>query len=241
MGPVELATTSFGQGISVTPIQQVRAVSAVVNGGILHTPFIVSKMTEPETNSVIKYNQPDEGVRVISEETSKMVRYALESVVANGSGKNAYIENYRVGGKTGTAQKVQNGAYMVGNYIVSFIGFMPADDPEIVVYVAIDHPQGITQYGGTVSAPIAKNILKSAIDLYGYEKTNEGMPREYTWLDTKYMLLPDVTGKTLEEAKKELKDFQIHISGEGDKVIYQSPEGNFYAEVGSKISLLLSN
>ena len=241
MGPVELATTSFGQGISVTPIQQVRAVSAAVNGGILHTPYIVSKMTEPETNSVIKLFTPDEGVRVISEETSKMVRYALESVVANGSGKNAYIENYRVGGKTGTAQKVQNGTYMVGNYIVSFMGFMPADDPEIVVYVAIDNPKGITQYGGVVSAPIAKNVLKSAIDLYGFPKTQEGMPREYTWLDTKYVVLPDVTGMTLEDAKKTLKGFQIVTSGTGDTVSYQSPEGNFYVPEGETISLLLSN
>ncbi len=241
MGPVELATTSFGQGISVTPIQQVRAVSAAVNGGILHTPYIVSKMTEPETNSVVKLYSPDEGVRVISEETSKMVRYALESVVANGSGKNAYIENYRVGGKTGTAQKVNNGAYMVGNYIVSFMGFMPADDPEIVVYVAIDNPKGITQYGGVVSAPIAKNIFKAAIDLYGYSKTQEGMPREYTWLDTKYMVLPDVVGMSLEEAKKTLKGFQIVTSGTGERVMYQSPEGNYYVPEGSKVSLLLSN
>lgn len=241
MGPVELATTSFGQGISVTPIQQVRAVSAAVNGGILHTPYIVSKMTEPETNSVIKSFSPDEGVRVISEETSKLVRFALESVVANGSGKNAYIENYRIGGKTGTAQKVNNGVYMVGNYIVSFMGFMPADDPEIVVYVAIDNPKGITQYGGVVSAPIAKNVFKTAIELYNFPKTNEGMPREYTWLDKKYTMLPDVTGKTLDEAKKILKGFQIITSGVGKNVIYQSPEGNYYAEEGSKISLMLSN
>ncbi len=241
MGPVELATTSFGQGISVTPIQQVRAVSAAINGGILHTPYIVSKMTEPETNSVIKLFKPDEGVRVISEDTSKMVRYALESVVANGSGKNAYIENYRIGGKTGTAQKVKDGAYMVGNYILSFMGFMPADDPEIVVYVAIDNPKGVTQYGGVVSAPIAKNVFKTAISLYGYPKTNEGMPREYTWLDQKYVMLPNVVGLSLQEAKKQLKGFQVLTSGEGDKVLYQSPEGNYYALEGGQVSLLLSN
>lgn len=241
MGPVELATTSFGQGISVTPIQQVRAVSAAINGGILHKPFIVSKMTEPETDSVVKLFETDEGVRVISEETSKLVRHALESVVANGSGKNAYIENYRVGGKTGTAQKVNNGVYMVGNYIVSFMGFMPADDPEIVVYVAIDNPKGITQYGGVVSAPIAKNVFKSAIHLYDYPKTKEGMPREYTWLDTKYVELPNVVGMSLEEAKKELKGFTVQTSGSGETVIHQSPEGGYYVPEGSKISLMLSN
>ena len=198
-------------------------------------------MTEPETDSVIQMNKPDKGIRVISEETSELVRHALESVVANGSGKNAYIENYRVGGKTGTAQKVNNGVYMVGNYIVSFMGFMPADDPEIVVYVAIDNPKGVTQYGGVVSAPIAKNVFKSAIDLYDFEKTKDGMPREYTWLDTKYVKLPDVTGKTLEEAKKELKGFKIQTSGIGENVLYQSPVGDYYVPEGSKISLMLSN
>ncbi len=241
MGPVELATTSFGQGISVTPIQQVRAVSAAINGGILYKPYIVSKMTEPETNSVVKLYEKDQGVRVISEETSKLVRHALESVVANGSGKNAYLENYRVGGKTGTAQKVNNGSYMVGNYIVSFMGFMPADNPEIVVYVAIDNPKGITQYGGVVSAPIAKNVFKTAISLYNYPKTKEGMPREYTWLDTKYVRLPNVVGKSLEEAKKDLKGFIVQTSGSGEKVIYQSPEGDYYVPEGSKVSLMLSN
>lgn len=241
MGPVELATTSFGQGISVTPIQQITAVSAAINGGVLHKPYIVSKMTEPETNSVIKLFSPDEGKRVISEDTSKMVRHALESVVANGSGKNAYIENYRVGGKTGTAQKVNNGVYMVGNYILSFMGFMPADDPEIVVYVAIDNPKGVTQYGGVVSAPIAKNILKQAIDLYDFPKTKEGMPREYTWLDTKYVKLPNVVGMDLESAKKALKGFTIQTSGTGDTVIYQSPEGDYYVPENSKIQLMLSN
>lgn len=123
MGPVELATTSFGQGISVTPIQQIRAVSAAINGGDLYTPYIVSAMLESETDSLIQSFEPEVVREVISDETSSLVRYALESVVANGSGKNAYIENYRVGGKTGTAQKVENGGYLDGNYILSFMGF----------------------------------------------------------------------------------------------------------------------
>src|SRR5574344_2766981 len=113
VGPVELATTSFGQGVSVTPIQQITAVSAAINGGILYKPYVVKSLNDPETNSVIKENTKTEVRRVISEETSKEVRRALESVVTNGSGRNAYIEGYRVGGKTGTAQKVENGAYLV--------------------------------------------------------------------------------------------------------------------------------
>lgn len=241
IGPVELATMSFGQGISVTPIQQVTGVSAAINGGKLYTPYIVKNLSEPETNSVILENEKKLVREVISKETSNMVRYALESVVANGTGGNAYIENYRVGGKTGTAQKVQNGVYMQGNYIVSFIGFIPADKPEAVVYVAIDNPKGITQYGGTVSAPVAKNIMKDLINILKIEPSKEGMTKEYTWLDTKYSMLPNVVGKTLKEAQKELKLFKIEYSGSGEKVIHQSPEAGYYAKENGVVKLLLSN
>lgn len=239
MGPVELATTSFGQGISVTPVQQIRAVSAAINGGNLYTPYIVDSFLESETSSVIKKIEPKKEKQVISEETSKLVRYALESVVANGSGKNAYIENYRVGGKTGTAQKVKDGKYMDGNYILSFMGFLPANDPEIIVYVAIDNPKGVTQYGGVVSAPIAKSVLSSAINILDIKPSTEGMPREYTWLDKKYLILPNVVGMTKSEATKALKEFKIEYSGNGDKVIYQSPAANYYVGSGETIKLLL--
>lgn len=239
MGPVELATTSFGQGISVTPLQQIRAVSAAINGGKLYTPHIVGSFQESETGSIIKKVEPNIEKQVISEETSKLVRHALESVVANGSGKNAYIENYRVGGKTGTAQKVKDGKYMDGNYILSFIGFLPADDPEVIVYVAVDNPKGVTQYGGVVSAPIAKSVLTSAIDILDIEPSKEGMPREYTWLDIKYLKLPNVVGMTKDEAKKALQGFKIEYSGAGDKVIYQTPNADFYAPEGETIKLLL--
>ncbi len=241
IGNVELATTAFGQGISVTPIQQVTAVSAAINGGTLYQPYIVKSISDPETNDAIIYNDPIKKRQVISKETSAMVRYALESVVANGTGRNAYIENYRVGGKTGTAQKVQNGRYMVGNYILSFMGFMPADDPDYVVYVAIDHPLGVTQYGGTVSAPVARNVLNSIIDIKGIPKTKEVMPKEYQWLDVKYQVLPNVVGLSATEAKKALKDFKVEYSGEGDKVIYESPSADYYVEVGSTVKLLLGN
>lgn len=241
VGPVELATTSFGQGISVTPIQQVTGVSAAINGGILYKPYIVKRLLEPETKATILENTKQEVRRVISEESSSLVRHTLESVVANGTGKNAYIENFRVGGKTGTAQKVNNGKYMVGNYIVSFIGFMPADNPQIVLYVAIDNPKGITQYGGTVSAPIAKNILKEAAGILNIKESKDGMPRVYTWLDTKYNLLPDVTGMSKEEAVKTLKGYKIETNGDGDKVIYQEPEANTYVADGGIVRLMLNN
>ena len=240
MGPVETATTAFGQGISVTPIQQVTGVSAAINGGTLYKPYIVRSINEGETNSVILLNKPNMVRKVISDESSKLVRYALESVVANGTGKNAYIENYRVGGKTGTAQKVKDGKYMVGNYIVSFIGFIPADKPDYVVYVAVDNPKGITQYGGTVSAPIAKNVMLSIIDYKGYIPTPGDKTREYTWLDTKYIKLPDVVGMNLKDVKSLLKNFSVEYSGSGETVISQAPNGNTYVKEGSIVKLMLN-
>ena len=146
VGPVELATTAFGQGVSVTALQQVVAVSAAINGGILYKPYIVKRVAYHENGQIIKEVKPTI-VRdnIVTKDTSEKVRMTLESVVSLGTGRNAYIDGYRVGGKTGTAQKVNNGIYMQGNYIVSFIGFLPANDPKIVVYLAIDNPKGVTQ------------------------------------------------------------------------------------------------
>ncbi len=240
MGPVELATTAFGQGISVTPIQQVTAVSAAINGGLLNTPYVVSGIIDDASKSIIYENKPVVKREVISRETSATVRFALESVVANGTGRNAYIENYRVGGKTGTAQKVNNGRYMVGNYILSFIGFLPANDPEVVVYVAIDNPKGVTQYGGTVSAPIARSIMLSSIETLGIKEQSGGMLKEYQYLDVRYLVLPDVVGMSKEEATKTLKDFKIKYTGNGDKVVYMSPSPNTFQSVDTTITLLLN-
>lgn len=240
IGPVEQATIAFGQGISVTPIQQVTGVSAAINGGKLYTPYVVKYITEPETEDIMYENKPIMKRQVISEETSEMVRYALESVVSSGTGKNAYIENYRVGGKTGTAQKVNNGVYMTGNYIVSFIGFLPADKPEYVVYVAIDYPKGITQYGGTVSAPIAKSIMQSIISIKDIKPSDGVTPRTYTWLDTKYVMCPSVVGMTKKEASKKLKGFKVEYSGSGDNVIYQEPQEGLYIKEGSTIKIMLN-
>ncbi len=241
VGPVELATTAFGQGVSVTPIQQITAVSAAINGGILYKPYIVKSLNEPETNQVIKENTPTKVRRVISEKTSSEVRRALESVVANGSGRSAYIEGYRVGGKTGTAQKVKDGVYMVGNYILSFIGFLPADDPQIVVYVAINNPKRVVQYGGVVSAPVAKSILTDAIDALGIERRKVSSEKKYNWNDKKYYTVENVIGKTPKEAQKLLSMYNIEYSGSGNVVIEQSPEAGTRLEEESTVRLLLGN
>lgn len=241
VGPVELATTSFGQGVSVTPIQQINAVSAAINGGYLLKPYIVKSVNEPETNSVILENNKTIVRKVISDSTSEKVRFALESVVTNGTGRNAFIDGYRVGGKTGTAQKVENGRYMVGNYIVSFIGFLPANDPEIVVYIAIDHPKGITQYGGTVAAPIARSILLDAIDILNIEKPEGASEKNYNYLDRKYATVPDVVNLSLNDAMKNLKSFKVEYSGSGEKVVYQSPSKNERIYEGETVRLLLGS
>ena len=241
VGNVELATTAFGQGISVTPIQQVRSVSSAVNGGTLYQPYIVKRVENATTKETISEVNPTVIRQVITEESSKLVRFALENVVAHGSGRNAYIENYRIGGKTGTAQKVNNGRYMVGNYILSFIGFLPADDPEIVLYVAVDNPKGVTQYGGVVAAPIAKAIFSSYIEMNNVPKSKDTIPKTYNWLDTKYSILPNVIGKTIKEANNILKDYKIEYSGEGNKVIYQSPEPEYYVSDGSTVKLMLGD
>lgn len=238
VGPVELATTSFGQGVSVTPIQQITAVSAAINGGNLYKPYIVKSINEPETNSTILENKPTLVRKVISNETSKQVRYTLESVVTNGTGRNAFIDGYRVGGKTGTAQKVDNGHYMIGNYIVSFIGFMPANDPEVIVYVAIDNAKGITQYGGTVAAPIAKAILNDSINILNIKKPSGASEKNYNYLDRKYVTVPNVINMELSDAIKNLKQFKVEYTGNG-KVIYQSPTSGTRIYEGETIKLML--
>lgn len=241
VGPVELATTAFGQGVSVTPIQQITAVSAAINGGYLYQPFIVKSLNEPETNMVIKANNKNVIRKVISEETSKKVRTTLESVVTNGTGRPAFIDGYRVGGKTGTAQKVKDGIYMVGNYIVSFIGFLPANDPKVIVYIAVDNAKGVTQYGGTIAAPIARTILNDAIEALDIEKPEGASEKKYNYLDRKYVTVPDVVGINIKEAMEKLKNFKVEYSGSGENVTYQSPSAGERVYEGETVRLLLNN
>ena len=241
VGPVELATTSFGQGVSVTPIQQITAVSAAINGGKLYKPYIVKSILEPETNSVIKNYEPKLVRKVLDKDVSAEVAKTLESVVTNGTGRNAFIDGYRVGGKTGTAQKVKDGAYLSGNYIVSFIGFLPANDPKVIVYVAIDNPKGVIQYGGTVAAPIAKNILNDAINALDIKKPDNASEKKYQLWDKKYVTVPNLVGKKYNDIRFKLEGFTVEYSGSGSKIIYQSPKAGERVYEGSKIRILLGD
>ncbi|MFD1018077.1 stage V sporulation protein D [Thalassobacillus hwangdonensis] len=240
VGPVELATTAFGQGVSVTPIQQVMAVAAAVNGGYLYEPYIQEAWLDPVSGEVLEKNEPKMKRRVISDSTSKEIRHALESVVAQGTGRGAYVEGYRVGGKTGTAQKVgDDGKYMSNNHIVSFIGFAPADDPEIVVYLAIDNPKNTVQFGGVVAAPIVGNIMEDTLSALGVEKRKDGIEKEYAWPEQPLVQVPDLVGLEKKELQTYLVDLNIEASGTGDKVLQQAPAPGEKVEMGSTVRILL--
>jgi len=241
-GPVEHATTSFGQGIAVTPIQQVQAVSAAVNGGKLYKPYVVSKIIDSETGKTILENKPELKRTVISEQTSEKIRYALESVVANGSGRNAYRDGMRIGGKTGTAQKVENGRYKSGDYIVSFIGFAPSNNPQVVVYVAIDSPKSSVVFGGTIAAPIVGQIIEDIAPIIGLNVNREGqMEKQYRWGDPMTERVPNLVGMKVDEIMKLNYPFNIEMHGEGEVVKSQLPEPDNLLEVDGTIHLYLGN
>lgn len=164
--PVELATMSFGQGFQITPLQLLRAASAVVNGGTLVTPHFGVTISNYDGSVVKKIDYPVEK-SVIKEETSETMKMLLESVVSQGSGKNAYIEGYEIGGKTATSEKLPRSS---NKYISSFMGFAPADDPKIIAIVLIDEPTG-TYYGGTIAAPVIKELFADVLPYLGVEET----------------------------------------------------------------------
>jgi len=239
VGPVELATTAFGQGVSVTPIQQVAAVSAAINGGYLYKPYVAKSWVNPETGEVVSENKPELVRQVISEETSKQVREALESVVANGTGRPAFIDGYRVGGKTGTAQIVVNGRYSATEHIVSFIAFAPADDPQIVVYTAVDNPAGI-QFGGVVAAPIVQSILRDSLQVLNVPPRKDQLPKAYKYGDTPIVTVPDLVGATVQDLYEELNmNFVLSKSGTGNTVISQAPKPGTRVERGSTIRIYM--
>ena len=241
VGELELVTSAFGQGISVTPIQQVVAVSSVVNGGSLYKPYVVKSINEPLTNSVIVSNEPTFVRKTISKETSETMKYALESVVARGGGRYAYIEGYRVGGKTGTAQKVQDGVYLDNNYIMSFMAVVPSNDPEAILYVAIDNPKNTALLSSYTTAPVARRILLDIIDALDIERQEGGIEKVRYWDDEIYYTLPDVIGKTKKEAVKDLFYYNVEYSGSGNTVLDQSPSPGTYLAAGSTVRLLLGN
>jgi stage V sporulation protein D (sporulation-specific penicillin-binding protein) len=242
VGPVELGTTSFGQGVSVTPIQQMAAVSAAINGGKLMKPFVAKEWRDSVTHDVVARTLPTEVRQVITKETSAKVRHALESVVAQGTGNKAYIEGYRVGGKTGTAQKVKNGRYVDGEYIVSFIGFAPADDPQIVVYFAVDNPKALA-FGGLIAAPSVKSIMESSLQHLNVPKRKDGIPKEINKAlgERAPIEVPNMVGQSMRDVVTTYDTLPLVVSGKGQYVIQQSPAPGVKIDEGGKIRIYLGD
>ena len=218
LGIVELASSSFGQTNKVTPIQMITAYSAVVNGGYLMTPQVVDKIIDPSGN-LVKDISPVQKRQVISEETSESMRKVLENVVNTEQGSNAYIKGYRIGGKSGTSQKIDEDV-SGKTYVASYCAFYPADDPELIMLVMVDHPTGGNYYGSLVAAPICVQVLNDVLPYLGYfpEYTDEEMEKVP-------VSVPSVTETKLSDAEKTVKGLglEYEVVGNGNTVVSQSP------------------
>ncbi len=218
---VNLASSSMGQSFKITPIQIITAVSAAVNGGNLVTPHVVKQILDSD-GSVIENIDSQIKRQVISEETSSKLALMLERVVSEGTGKNAYIMGYRIGGKTGTSEKLDK-VYAEGeseDYIMSFLGFAPADDPQVACLVIIDEPRAGEIYGSAVAAPVCGSILGDVLPYLGIEP-------EYTAeeLAKVNVTVPNIVGKTAHMGVAALQKYGLQgtIMGSGDKVVRQVP------------------
>ena len=221
IGNVELATASFGQGNAVTAIQLVNAASAAVNGGILHKPYVLSKIVRED--EIILKKEAEMIRRVISNETSEKVKYALESVASRGTARGAYIDGYRVGGKTGTAQIAENGGYVSGKYILSFMGIAPMNDPKVLIYLAITNPKNTIQYGGVVCAPIVKEALQESFPILNIKPSNDGISLDARYyIDKRIFLVDDYLGMKVKSLPYTNK-YNFIIEGNGNIVVSQVP------------------
>lgn len=226
---IDLATASFGQGFNVTPLQIITAASAVANGGVLTKPHLVKQLVDSEKR-IINTTETEFVRQAISKETADTMCEILETVVSEGGGKNAYLAGYRIAGKTGTSEKQPRGN---GKYIASFIGFAPADDPQVACLVILDQPpQGATYYGGIIAAPVVKSILEETLQYIGVEP-------KYTQEEKAYIdiTVPNVTGMTKEEAKTALSDIGLNCEtvGDGDIIVDQIPKVSSKLSNGSKV------
>ena len=228
---LDLACYAFGQNFTVTPLALIAAQAACVNGGYLHTPYLVERITDSDGN--VTYRHDDTPVRqVISEQTSATVRECLEYVVASGTGKNGQVAGYRIGGKTGTADKGQT-----GDVVVSFLCFAPADDTQVIMLITMDTPSratGTYVSGGNMVAPTASTVMAEILPYLGVEPSYSA--EELLGMDT---TVPNVIGMSVEEAKAKLKDraLSYKIVGDGETITDQTPVGG--AIIPGKSSVIL--
>ena len=235
---VDLARIAFGQSISVTPLQMISAVNAAINDGNLMTPYLVDHMIDSEGN-IVEQSEPQVVRQVISSETSAIVREILESVVSEGGGSSAKIAGYRIGGKTGTAQKYENGVIAQGKLITSFVAFAPADNPEIIMLILVDEPQVASAFGSTVVGPIIKTVMKNCLQYMGVEP-------KYTDAEKanikKNISVPKIVGLTLTEAKKQLQKSGLSYSSDGTgKVINQLPKAGELVDSDTNVIIYTEN
>nr|WP_242861420.1 penicillin-binding transpeptidase domain-containing protein [Cellulosilyticum ruminicola] len=232
IGPVELATMSFGQSFQITPMQLLVGASATINGGYRVTPHLGKEIIN-DTGDIIQTFNYEKGKQIISTQTSERMKKILETVVSEGGGHKAYIPGYRIGGKTATSQKLPRGS---GKYTASFLAFAPAEAPKVLALVIIDEPKG-TYYGGVIAGPVMHEILENALPYLGIEPVyNEA---EVKLDETQKMIVPNFVGMTSKDAKTFAKEqgIQVDINGEGEEVGAQFPlEGESINKI-SKIIL----
>ncbi|MDF2523955.1 MAG: penicillin-binding protein transpeptidase, partial [Clostridiales bacterium] len=231
---IDMSTASFGQRFQITPVHLVTAYSAIANGGKLLKPQIIKEITDSQGN-IVKKNEPEAVRNVISKQTSDTLKGILEGVVSEGTGGNAYVEGYRLAGKTGTSETTQE-----NRYIASFVAFAPADNPVVVVMIAMDNPQVYPHTGGMIAAPVAGKLTEDILTYLEVE-------RRYTEKDKEMLLqevfVPDLRNKTVEEAKKILKEYGLEykIENKGNNsstvVMEQTPKPN--VTVPQKSTVLL--
>jgi len=234
---LDLAVSSFGQRFTISPLQLVTAYSAIANGGYLMKPLLVKQISDSQGNIIEKY-EPQVVRQVISKQTSDTLREILEGVVSEGTGRNAYVSGYRIAGKTGTSETEQTDSE--GRYIASFAAFAPADDPQVVLLVILDHPQVYPHSGGMLAAPVAGNLMEEILDYLRIE-------REYTEMDRKLMLkevsVPEVRSLTLADARKKLENYELNHVVEGEYkeddaiIMEQTPKPNSSVPSGSTVIL----
>lgn len=235
---VDLAVMSFGQRITITPLQLISAVSAIVNDGVLMQPRVVKQIVNPDTN-VITNVDPVSVRQVVSSETSASIRSMLRSVVTNGTGKYAAVEGYSIGGKTGTSEPTEKNSNKQG-YTASYIAIAPAENTQVVTLVTLYDPQGSSHEGGQIAAPVISQILSEALPYLGIPSDNATKTNEESNTDNG-TTLPDVKDKTLAQAKAILENagFKVKSYAEGDDTIIkdQMPKAGAYLQQGSVICL----
>jgi stage V sporulation protein D (sporulation-specific penicillin-binding protein) len=230
---VDLARMGFGQAIAVTPIELLVSCAAVVNGGRLVTPYILDRVEY--NGKTVKRNYPNVQDNVIQKSTSEAMRDILEKVVTLGSGRHAGVNGYRIGGKTGTAQKYANGIIAQGKYLSTFLGFAPADDPEYIALMMVDEPQGGVYYGSIVAAPYVGEIFRNIFNYKGIA------PQTLEPID--YFIMPSLIGLNEMQARNVLynKNLYYEIVGQGGKVVSQIPIAGSLVSKGNVVLFELEN